>query len=59
MEIIRDNQQNIDQYQSIYDIHEFAISLFLRVCEEHGLKDKFTLEYVCKDLDAYSPPAIE
>ena len=59
MEIIRDNQQNIDQYQSIYDIHEFAISLFLRVCEENGLKDKFTLEYVCKDLDTYLSPSKE
>lgn len=53
--IIRDNQNNIETYYSLYDIHELMISLLVRISKEKGLKVDGA--FICNELDSHPIPA--
>ena len=42
--IVKYNYENIDEFQSIYDHHEFLISLLVDLCIEKGLKGTINVD---------------
>lgn len=52
--VIKNNFNNVTQYQSIYDMHELLISLLIKTIKERDLKVQ--PDFVTKKLDQEAVP---